>query len=146
MSRKLFSIFLDKKQKGDSFEDETTGNNTFDRRISVSNSGRWKQKNKHRSKVNEDLFKHNEEAGKNNTMKTAIEDKICDKEEKVEQNATHNISDSTDEKSGEEKTKKDSRKRGSVSDDMGGPNKVTAKKSDNKTDQKKTTDVFETSL
>lgn len=60
MSRKLFSFLSDSKSKQRTgtikVVEETNEGSKFERRVSVSNSGRWKQKNKHRSVLNDDLF------------------------------------------------------------------------------------------
>lgn len=57
MSRKLFGFLNDSKNKQKTIKVvEETVDGPFERRVSVSNSGRWKQKNKHRSVVTDDVF------------------------------------------------------------------------------------------
>lgn len=62
MSRKIFKLFGEKKSKNITTpkEEDENSNINFERRLSVSNSGRWKQKNKQRSKMHDELFKPNQ--------------------------------------------------------------------------------------
>lgn len=58
MSRKLLSFFNNdsRSKKTVKVVDDSTDTGTFERRVSVSNSGRWKQKNKHRSVLHQEIF------------------------------------------------------------------------------------------
>lgn len=91
MSRKFLSLFSDKKQKNKSCEvlpdDYDTNSSHFGRRVSVSNSGRWKQKNKQRSIVHEDIFKPQKDEEKvKSEEKKENEEKSTDKLENDTEN------------------------------------------------------------
>lgn len=58
MSRKLLSFFNNdsRSKKTIKVVDDSADTSTFERRVSVSNSGRWKQKNKHRTVLHQEIF------------------------------------------------------------------------------------------
>lgn len=80
MSRKLFGFLNESKNKQKTIKvvvDETV-DGPFERRVSVSNSGRWKQKNKHRSVVTDDVFTapKDHEAKQNETSNGSVNKEI----------------------------------------------------------------------